>query len=109
MSLGMHYALWDQYRAQGGTQSIEDAGVLEICLIGLKEKDELSRRLQLFQRLRVPRYATIQMASTVRQDDPNPEYNYQRVLEQSRKWHDGLDQPHRKVYGPVSKFRAEKC
>lgn len=82
------------YRAQGGTQSIEDAGVLEICLSGLEDKDQLAERLELLQRLRVPRYATIQMASTVRQDEQNMEQSYQKVLEHSRKWHVGLDQTH---------------
>ncbi|KAJ4422369.1 hypothetical protein N0V82_003023 [Gnomoniopsis sp. IMI 355080] len=82
------------YRAQGGTQSIEDAGVLEICLRGLKAKEELAERLELLQRLRLARYATIQMASTVRQDDPNVEQSYQKVLDYSRKWHLGLDQSH---------------
>ncbi|CAN8097663.1 unnamed protein product [Discula destructiva] len=82
------------YRAQGGTQSIEDAGVLEVCLTGLKAKEELARRLRLLQSLRVPRYATIQMASTVKQDDPDFESNYKRVLDFSRKWHHGLDQSH---------------
>lgn len=90
------------YRAQGATQGIEDAGVLEICLTGLKDKAELGPRLQLFQKLRVPRYTTIQMASTVRHGEPAQKWD--KMLEDCRKLlYDGLDPPHCK-YWVVNKF-----
>ncbi len=44
--------------AQGGALSIEDAGALEILFADISSRDEVSKRLQLFQELRVPRNAT---------------------------------------------------
>lgn len=82
------------FRAQGGTQSIEDAGVLEVCLAGLKHVDETDQCLQTFQSLRLPRYATAQMASTVMQGDPNAKTRWEEVLQKSRSWHQGLPQSH---------------
>lgn len=74
------------FRAQGGSQSIEDAAALEMCLANLQDQAEVPRRLELLQRLRVPRYATIQLASAVRQDEPNLEERFGEVLERSQKW-----------------------
>lgn len=82
------------FRAQGGTQSIEDAGVLEVCLAGLEHVEELDQRLQYFQQLRLPRYATAQVASTVMQGDPNAQTRWEEVLQRSRIWHEGLPQSH---------------
>lgn len=74
------------YRAQGGSQSIEDAGALELCFTGVRDKSEIVQRLEILQKLRVPRYASAQMASTVRQDDPNYVERMNEVLQQCKRW-----------------------
>lgn len=96
------------FRAQGGTQSIEDAGVLEVCLAGLKNVEELGQRLQYFQKLRLPRYATAQVASTVMQGDPNAQTRWEEVLQKGRLWHEGLEQSHCKYHQyPVFNLAGE--
>ena len=77
------------YRGQGGSQSIEDAGALEMCLTGIYDRAEVPRRLELLQKLRVPRYATVQLASSVRQDEPNVEARFAEILKISQKWFEG--------------------
>ena len=54
------------FRAQGGNQSIEDAGALEMVLANLADKLELPDRLAILDQLRVPRFASAQLISTVR-------------------------------------------
>ena len=80
------------YKAQGGSQTIEDAGALEICLSGMRDKSELPQRLELLQTSRVPRYGCAQWASTVRQDEANFEERHQEVFEHCRKWFAEEDQ-----------------
>ncbi len=74
------------YMGSGGSQSIEDACVLEICLIGMADRAQLSGRLEMLQRLGVPRYASIQMGSRVRPDEPNREELCRALFDQCRKW-----------------------
>lgn len=82
------------FRAQGASQSIEDAGALEMVLSNLKDRSELPRRLALLGDLRVPRFACAQMLSTVRQDELNMDQRYIEVMDQCRKWFEGKDQSH---------------
>ncbi|KAI1851591.1 hypothetical protein JX266_003053 [Neoarthrinium moseri] len=82
------------YRGQGGSQAMEDAAVVEMCLRGVTDRAQVPRRLELLQSLRVPRYACSQMASTVRQNEPNMEEHYQQVLDEAGKWFQGQDQSH---------------
>ncbi|KAH8896263.1 FAD/NAD(P)-binding domain-containing protein [Thozetella sp. PMI_491] len=82
------------YRAQGGTMSIEDAGVLGVCLSNLHDASEIPKRLDLLQKLRVPRYATTQMLSTIRLGESDKTEKHKEVLEICRKWFDGQDQSH---------------
>lgn len=74
------------YRGQGGSQSIEDAAVLEICLTGIQDEKEIPRRLEMLRELRVPRYAASQLASTVRQDEQNYRQRVVDVLAEHDKW-----------------------
>ncbi|KAL2211171.1 FAD/NAD(P)-binding domain-containing protein [Sarocladium strictum] len=74
------------YRGQGGSQSIEDAAVLEVCLTGIQDKGELLRRLEMLRELRVPRYAASQLASTVRQDEQDYRQRILDVLARHEKW-----------------------
>lgn len=74
------------YRAQGGSQAIEDAGVLEICFTGIQDRSEIAQRLQTLQKLRVPRYASAQMVSTVRSDEPHHFERTREVLQHCKKW-----------------------
>ncbi|KIW90973.1 uncharacterized protein Z519_08756 [Cladophialophora bantiana CBS 173.52] len=91
------------FRAQGGSQSIEDAGALEMIATNLVDRSELPKRLEMLDRLRVPRYSCAQMISSVRQDELNMEERYIEVLNQCRKWFEGEDQSHRKAVSLISK------
>jgi hypothetical protein len=82
-------------RAQGGTQSIEDCGALEMVTAQLKDKSELPARLALLDKLRVPRFSMAQEVSAVRQDQPDQAGRYREVLSQSHKYFEGEDQSHR--------------
>ncbi|EXJ63426.1 uncharacterized protein A1O5_11475 [Cladophialophora psammophila CBS 110553] len=74
------------FRAQGGSQSIEDAGALERIATNIVDKSDLPRRLEMLDRLRVSRYPCAQMISSVRQDDLNLDERYIEVPSQCRKW-----------------------
>jgi salicylate hydroxylase len=80
------------YRAQGGSQTIEDAGALEICLSGMTRESELSERLDILAKLRLPRYGTIQTLSSVRQDEPDYWQKLTDAGNQCRRWFAGKDQ-----------------
>jgi salicylate hydroxylase len=74
------------YRGQGGSQSIEDAAVLEVCLTGIQDKEDLPGRLAMLRDLRVPRYIASQLASTVRQDERDHRQRVFDVLASREKW-----------------------
>ena len=86
------------FRAQGGSQSIEDTGALEIVLSDLRDKSELPARLAILDKLRVPRFSCAQLISAVRQDETNMEERYIEVMEHCRRWFEGEDQSHCKSY-----------
>ena len=71
-------------RAQGGTQSIEDAGALEICFQALKNKQVIPVRLALLEQLRLPRSACVQYLSAGRQDQDQEEH-FEIFREQCKK------------------------
>lgn len=86
------------FRGQGGSQGIEDAGALEIVLSELRDKEEVSSRLRLWEQLRVPRFSAVQLVATVRQDEPNMDERYAEMMEQCRKFFEGKDQTHCKSW-----------
>lgn len=59
------------YLAQGGSQSIEDAGALEMCLSDLSPIDDLRSLLEVLEKLRIARVAAVQLVSNIRQDEPD--------------------------------------
>ncbi|OAP62772.1 hypothetical protein AYL99_01999 [Fonsecaea erecta] len=91
------------FRGQGGSQSIEDAGVLEMIAANITDKADLPKRFEILERLRVPRYSCIQTVSTVRQDEVNMEERYLEVFDQCRKWFGGEDQSHRELDSRLSR------
>ncbi|KIY04085.1 uncharacterized protein Z520_00777 [Fonsecaea multimorphosa CBS 102226] len=92
------------FRGQGGSQSIEDAGALEMIATNLTDKSDLPKRLEILAQLRVPRYSCVQMISTVRQDEENFEERFVEVLDQCRKWFEEEDQSHRKLDFPTEEM-----
>jgi salicylate hydroxylase len=50
--------------------AIEDAAALGILLSDLDSEDDVSRRLELFSKLRAPRVASTQVISSMHQWDP---------------------------------------
>ncbi len=71
---------------------------MEIVLTGLRDKSELSGRLAILDRLRVPRYSCAQLISAVRHDEGDMEVRYVEVMEKCRRWFEGEDQSHCKSY-----------
>ncbi|OQU97504.1 FAD binding domain-containing protein [Cladophialophora immunda] len=65
------------FRGQGGSQSIEDAGALEMIATYITDKADLPKRLEILDRVRV-------------------QERYIEVLNQCRKWFEGEDQSHLK-------------
>ncbi|KAJ9611833.1 hypothetical protein H2204_015152 [Knufia peltigerae] len=57
------------HQAQGGATSVEDGAALGVLFSHLGSKDEVHRRLELFQKLRFDRVSAIQLLSSVGQDE----------------------------------------
>ena len=64
---------------------------------GIKDRSELPKRLEVLDKLRAPRYSSVQLISAVRQDEPNMDERYVEVMNQCRKWFQGEDQSHREL------------
>ena len=79
---------------QGGGQSIEDAGALEVCFSNMSSAAEIPARLRLLDELRMPRVSTVQRLSHCRLDDPEIDEMTKRVIEQCRKYFKPEEQKH---------------
>lgn len=54
------------FGGQGSNQAIEDGGALGLLFAGVDEVENITHRLELFERLRVRRAARVQILSSVR-------------------------------------------
>jgi salicylate hydroxylase len=62
------------FTAQGATQALEDAGALLGLFSNISSKDQLSSRLQMFEKVRLARSARVQSSAStpLRSGKPNP-------------------------------------
>ena len=79
------------YQGQGGAQGLEDGAALAVMLSQLQSFDEIPRRLELFEKVRIKRASAIQIFSSVGQEQG------ERMIKDA--------QPY--VDGPVPKNPAE--
>ena len=80
------------YRAQGGNQSIEDAGVVEMCFSNLSSLGKMVLRLGILDKLRIARVVAVQLVSTIRQDETDVAQRRTCTLKKCRACFQGQDQ-----------------
>lgn len=66
------HPMWT-FQGQGASQCIEDGAVLGTLLSGLRDKNEVSERLMLYDMLRVDRASKVQLLSKIRPEEINIE------------------------------------